>query len=117
MDVTRMNQIAAMPRANRSAAMEKTKGAAVRLGPLPTLIVKMFKRGVKMGGSKGERRMRVVEQLTVGGKRQLSIVAIDGREYLIGGSAEGISVITPLPVEEQTMPVLQATARPAARAW
>lgn len=123
MDMKKMNQLARTPRKaqlNDKAPVLVRQSARpkIELGPLPALLVKMFRRGVKFGGgAKPERRMRMVEQLAVGGKRSLAIVAVDGREYLIGGNTETISVIAPLAADLQLMPVLNAEPRIAGRAW
>jgi flagellar biogenesis protein FliO len=43
-----------------------------------------------------ERRMHVVETLSLGGKRQLMLVVCDGERFLIGVGAESVSSLTAL---------------------
>jgi flagellar biogenesis protein FliO len=41
--------------------------------------------------------LRLVGQLALGGKRQLSLVEVAGLQFLIGGGAEHVTVIVPMP--------------------
>ena len=47
-----------------------------------------------LGGSGARRRrMRVVESLALGGRRQLMLVVCDGQEYLVGTGPESVETI------------------------
>lgn len=46
--------------------------------------------------SRTSNRMQLIETLHLGGKRQLSLIQIDGHEYLIGGTSDSVSVLQPL---------------------
>jgi hypothetical protein len=43
-----------------------------------------------------EKRLRVMEMVPLGEKRFLAVVSVEGREFLIGGGASGVSVVTQL---------------------
>ncbi len=45
--------------------------------------------------SRRRRRMKVVESLALGGRRQLLLVLCDEQEYLVGAGAEGVETIVP----------------------
>jgi hypothetical protein len=47
------------------------------------------------GSGVRRRRMRVVESLALGGRRQLLLVMCDEQEYLVGAGAEGVATIVP----------------------
>jgi hypothetical protein len=42
------------------------------------------------------KRLRVAETISLGEKRTLSIVTVDGSQYLIGSSAAGVQLLTTL---------------------
>ena len=42
------------------------------------------------------KRLRVAETISLGEKRTLSIVTVDGSQYLIGSSASGVQLLTKL---------------------
>jgi hypothetical protein len=41
-------------------------------------------------------QLRLIEQLALGGKRQLSLVEVAGLQFLIGGGVEHVTVIVPV---------------------
>jgi flagellar biogenesis protein FliO len=49
--------------------------------------------------ARGERRMRIAETLSLGGKRQLLLVVCDGERFLIGAGADSVQSITALGCE------------------
>ena len=46
------------------------------------------------------RRLHVTETLSLGEKRFVSIIEVDGTQYLIGGSAENVQLLTRLEAHE-----------------
>lgn len=53
-----------------------------------------------LGGALGatrQRRLRVTETVSLGEKRFVSIVSVDGVEYLVGGGTSTVSLLTALP--------------------
>lgn len=42
------------------------------------------------------KRLRVAEMVALGEKRFLAVVCVEGREFLVGGGASGVSVVTQL---------------------
>lgn len=42
------------------------------------------------------KRLRVVETVTLGEKRFVSIVSVEGREFLIGGGTSGVALLAAL---------------------
>lgn len=45
-------------------------------------------------------RMQVLEQISVGGKRSLALVRVDGWEYLVGGGADAVHTMLKLHPEQ-----------------
>ena len=43
-----------------------------------------------------EKQLRVVETLSLGEKRFVALLQVEGRKFLIGGGASGVSLLTPL---------------------
>jgi hypothetical protein len=46
--------------------------------------------------SSATKRLRVAEMVPLGEKRFLAVVCVEGREFLVGGGASGVSVVTQL---------------------
>lgn len=42
------------------------------------------------------KRMRVAEMVSLGEKRFVALLSVDGREFLIGGGTSGIALLTPI---------------------
>jgi len=62
-----------------------------------------------------EKRLRVVENIPLGEKRFVALITVDGREFLIGGGASSVSLLsqwesgTHIPLEdEQTLPMMES---------
>jgi len=62
-----------------------------------------------------EKRLRVAENIPLGEKRFVALISVDGREFLIGGGASSISLLSQwesgnhIPVEdEQTSRVMES---------
>lgn len=49
-----------------------------------------------------ERRLRVKETVSLGDKRFVSLIEVDGRSLLIGGGAGSVSLLSALPPSEST---------------
>jgi flagellar biogenesis protein FliO len=47
------------------------------------------------------KRLRVAETVSLGEKRFVSIVSIEGREFLIGGGASGVTLLAQLSPTQQ----------------
>ena len=43
-----------------------------------------------------EKQMRILETLSLGEKRFVALLNVEGRKFLVGGGASGVSLITPL---------------------
>jgi len=48
------------------------------------------------------KRLRVSETVSLGEKRFVALVCVEGREFLIGGGSSGVSMLTPLGVAKGT---------------
>ncbi len=60
-----------------------------------------------VGRAREERRMKLAETLSLGGKRQLMLVICDGQRFLVGTSGEGVGTIvavTDAPVRSEVGP-------------
>lgn len=54
------------------------------------------------------KRLRVAEMVALGEKRFLAVVCVEGREFLVGGGASGVSVVTQLDAARNTAHVLRS---------
>jgi flagellar biogenesis protein FliO len=59
------------------------------------LVVWLFRlfRGLPFRGETVPRQLRLIETLSLGGKRQLMLVTCGGESFLVGGSFESIETI------------------------
>lgn len=56
-----------------------------------------FRNGIaNMGKSRGKRRMKLIETLALGGKRQLMLVECEGRRILVGAGGDSVHSIAEL---------------------
>ncbi len=64
-----------------------------------SLAAKLLAAWASRGGltSKAERQMRVVETLSLGGRRQVHLVACAGQTFLVGCGADSVQCIAPVP--------------------
>jgi flagellar biogenesis protein FliO len=76
-----------------------------RAGTSPAITLQMVLEKLQAGWRWVERkrsqqisakRLRVAETISLGEKRTLSIVMVDGSQYLIGSSAGGVQLLTKL---------------------
>lgn len=51
------------------------------------------------GRRSGERRMRLIESLSMGDRRSIALVHVDGCRYLVGNTAQSINLLAQLPRE------------------
>jgi hypothetical protein len=56
------------------------------------------------------KQLRVSETVSLGEKRFVALVDIDGQKFLIGGGASGVSLLTPLGTSESAAEALQSVA-------
>ncbi len=54
---------------------------------------------------KNKRRMRVAENLSLGGKRSLVLVECDGRSFFVGCGSDAVNCILPMPFEGEGLTV------------
>ena len=60
--------------------------------------------------ARAERRMKLAETLSLGGKRQLMLVICDGQRYLVGAGGEGVETIVAMAAETtETRPAARTT--------
>jgi len=58
-------------------------------------------------------QLRLVGQLALGAKRHLSLVEVDGVQFLVGGGVEHVTVIVPVPTADSRLTNnLEHTGRP-----
>lgn len=50
------------------------------------------------------KRLQITETVTLGEKRFVAILSVEGKEFLIGGSASSISLLTPLGCSRTPVP-------------
>ncbi len=53
-------------------------------------------------GRKNDAPLRLVGQLALGAKRHLALVEVGGAQFLVGGGAEHVTVIVPVPRAAET---------------
>lgn len=79
---------AAMPR--RPATREPSKEAG------PGATARIFSWLQSRVAIKATKRLRVAETVSLGEKRFVALVSVEGREFLIGGGSSGVSLLTAL---------------------
>jgi hypothetical protein len=57
------------------------------------------------------KRLRVAEVVSFGEKRFVALVTVEGREFLIGGGASGVSLMTPLESKLEPLHALRSDLR------
>lgn len=70
-----------------------------KLPPIAEFILRAVAwcRGRLAGSAAAERPLRLVSQLALGGKRSVSLIEVDGIRFLVGGGAETVTIIVPIP--------------------
>ncbi len=66
-----------------------------------------FKKNNKFAATK---QMRVAETISLGEKRFVSVIHVDGQKFLIGGGAQSVTLLTQLGVTQTTADALQTIA-------
>jgi hypothetical protein len=56
------------------------------------------------------KQMRVAETISLGEKRFVSVIHVDGQKFLIGGGAQGVTLLTQLGTTQATADALQTIA-------
>ena len=56
------------------------------------------------------KQMRVAETISLGEKRFVSVIHVDGQKFLIGGGAQGVTLLTELSKSQSTADALQTIA-------
>jgi hypothetical protein len=83
-----------------STGRDTVHGAGL-LEALPAWIGDLAQRGLRnLRKGRIGRRMELIETLPLGGKRQLILIACDGRHFLVGAGADAVSSITPIPLPD-----------------
>ncbi|MGA2651811.1 MAG: flagellar biosynthetic protein FliO [Terracidiphilus sp.] len=83
--------------------------------PKPSTMTRALSWLKKQYPAMQEKRLRVAENIPLGEKRFVALVTVDGREFLIGGGASGVSLLsqwesgTHIQLEdEQTLPMRES---------
>ena len=58
----------------------------------------------RIAQGRAERRMKLVESLSLGGKRQLMLVTCDGQSFLVGCCGEGVATPVLIPATRSQDP-------------
>jgi hypothetical protein len=94
---------AAKRREKENAAERKREEKARRSGSLSRAF--SWLKSNRAFGS--EKQMRVLETVSLGEKRFVSILQVDGRKFLIGGSASSVSLLTGLEPTQSSSDVIK----------
>jgi hypothetical protein len=57
---------------------------------------------------RAEKQLRLAETLSLGEKRFVAVLQVDGRKFLVGGGASGVTMLTPLAPGQELAGALQA---------
>jgi flagellar biogenesis protein FliO len=57
------------------------------------------------------RRLRVAETISLGEKRFVALICVEGREFLVGGGASGVSLLAQLGAAPESADKSPAAAR------
>lgn len=79
--------------------------AAAKANPpaasIPGLLLRAWSWLNRKHGLGATRQLRVAETVSLGDKRFVAVVHVDGRKFLIGGGASGVSLLTQLDAAQQ----------------
>jgi hypothetical protein len=79
---------------NSHAVDGEIAGRSGLAGPVVAWVQRLFRGGFAVLGKAGcERRLKLVETLQLGGKRQLMLVLCDGQPVLVGAGGDSIQAI------------------------
>jgi hypothetical protein len=62
-----------------------------------------------------EKQLRVAETISLGDKRFVALIDVEGQKFLVGGGASGVSLLTQLGSTQEPAEALQAMATAAER--
>ena len=73
---------------------KKREGDSPVVGGLVGFLAGMARRGrFGLGAMRAERSLKLVETLSLGGRRQLMLVSCGEQRFLVGGGADGVQTI------------------------
>jgi hypothetical protein len=102
---TRKEKTVQTPAPERPAEVKAEQKAAPQ--PLLLRAWNWLQKGNKFSATK---QLRVAETISLGDKRFVSLIHVDGQKFLIGGGASGVSLLTQLGAGQVSADVLQAIA-------
>jgi hypothetical protein len=70
--------------------------------PSSSLLVRGWSWLQEKSGASPTKRLRVADFTALGEKRFVALVKVEGREFLIGGGASGVSLLTKLETAEES---------------
>ena len=94
-----------------AAPVEEIK--AEKKAPAQPLSNGLLSRGwawLKKNKLAATKQMRVAETISLGEKRFVSVIHVDGQKFLIGGGAQGVTLLTQLSASQTTADALQTIA-------
>lgn len=81
--------------------MDATTMKRPQVGGVVGFVMGLLQRGrTGLRAGRVEKRMKLVETLSLGGKRQLMLVECDGQKYLVGAGVDGAQTIVAVGVDE-----------------
>jgi hypothetical protein len=100
-----------VPRPIRPLAVRKRNHAESLGAQMGQWIVKLLRSRFRLVP---EKSLRIQETLALGERRFVSILHVDGRRYLIGGTASNVSLLASLDAAPAPSVAIQATPVPVA---
>jgi Flagellar biosynthesis protein, FliO len=80
----------------RVVALWPPQARAQSLRPAQTMLMRLWSWLQTRSTLTATRRLRVTETVALGEKRFVALVSVEGREFLIGGGASGVSLLAHL---------------------
>lgn len=106
------------PAENRPAAEKPSRAGKPSRPQSPPLLARAWKWLKKQNAFSAKKQLRVCETVSLGEKRFVAVVQIEGQKFLIGGGASGVSLLAELENETEldSSVALENNARPAVKA-
>jgi len=80
------------------AATDRELSQTTGTGPKTLLhwLTAAFKWAVKIGGHQAKKRLRVCESVSLGEKRFVAVIEVDGEQFLVGGASSSVATLARL---------------------
>ena len=73
------------------------------IGGVAGWLLGLWRGRVGLRAMRGERQLKLVETLSLGGRKQLMLVSCGGQRFLVGGGADSVQTIVAVKTDEVSL--------------